>query len=93
MGATSPIGWPEISRASTSGSGLSLSHALPRETRKNTAEKNHGPVYLFQSNHASPAACAGRTKTGPSTAPNVEAKRMRLIAAPRSCGAAKSVAA
>ena len=79
--------------ATTSGSGLSRSAVLRNAQNKMVAENTHGPVYLCHPNQFSPAASAGEMSNGPNTAPNVDAKTIRLIAEARCSGSAKSVAA
>ena len=77
----------------TSGSGRRRSETFVNATRRTHEAKSQGPVYLCHPNAVSPAHCAGPMRSGPKTAPNVDAKTMRLIARERSAGSARSVAA
>ena len=84
---------PRTPPETTSGSGRRRSETFVNATRSTHEAKSHGPVYLCHPNAFSPAHCAGPMRSGPNTAPNVEAKTMRLMARERSAGSARSVAA
>ena len=79
--------------ATTNGSGRNRTAVFTKASNNMHAENAHGPVYLCHPNHSCPAASAGEIRSGPNTAPNVDANTIRLIAWPRCSGTAKSVAA